>query len=408
MRSLRILVFILGLCIPVGAFALEPVNPVVRVGQEIAERALTCEASALSALGDLSLKSSMEAATFSLGTLSSGAVDMSATEMLPEALADTSMGVVPAEDFSPVTLGMQAGTIAGMEIPLVDDVVTENLLSSMPDLSDGISSQFLDQFGNMGKKAATFKNVFRASLPQEGFVASIKRGIEGVRVPRKLANSVWERKGSFPEEEFFFGEVIDGVSLGADFSSAQLKETRTFFYDFLSKEDLFSSSKNFAGALHAMLFVGFIGGGDLVDKTLEVAKQAPEGKRFLADFAAVRALLMQKRYDLLQGLMDFRLQQTGWEEVAPVYEELKLYTEKEQPLPLSFPDGLVAQSTFSFDQVHMSKEIADFLTFGSHMDVAMTNYDKTICIFGSGEIETEELPKDSADRLVGFLIRKKD
>ena len=79
---------------------------------------------------------------------------------------------------------------------------------------------------------------------------------------------------------------------------------------------------------------------------MELAKQAPEGRRFLTDFAAVRALLMQKRYDLLQGLMDFRLQQTGWEEVAPVYEELKLYTEKEQPLPLSFPEGMVARDDY--------------------------------------------------------------
>ena len=153
MRSLRVFIFLLGLCMPVGAFALEPVNPVVRVGQEIAERALTGETSALSALGDLSLKSSMEAATLSLGTLSSGAVDMSATEMLPEALADTSMGVVPAEDFSPVTLGMQEGTIAGMEIPLVDDTTMDlltsgessiaELLSSMPDLAEGLESPSL-------------------------------------------------------------------------------------------------------------------------------------------------------------------------------------------------------------------------------------------------------------------------
>ena len=263
MRSLRILVFILGLCIPVGAFALEPVNPVVRVGQEIAERALTCEASALSALGDLSLKSSMEAATFSLGTLSSGAVDMSATEMLPEALADTSMGVVPAEDFSPVTLGMQAGTIAGMGIPLEDSF---SLLST---LSAGEGAFLISS--PLGQKKDVFL-AFMWRLPAvhdfkvSPLAGKIKSAYQEAQMVINYTEGFWSTKGTVPDEQFYDDEINVGILYGVYFSPTQLQEARAYYWNALSKEDMFSSQESFGKMIRYFLIFGFLADDALLKK----------------------------------------------------------------------------------------------------------------------------------------------
>ncbi len=177
---------------------------------------------------------------------------------------------------------------------------------------------------------------------------------------RESAEGFFSLKKEKPEHEFYFYDIAHSFYFHPHFSAAQLRDIRAFYEKVISKPDVFTSDMAFADALSAFIGISFIGDAYLAEKMFSLAKQAPEGRRFLTDFTVVRSLLNLERYDLVQELMDFRQAQEGWfrdgqliteGETARVYQEIKLYKQTVKNIPVTFSEELPARKKISFSEV---------------------------------------------------------
>ena len=257
----------------------------------------------------------------------------------------------------PITRGMQQGILRRMEV--------ETSKARIPATRSNPRFEFGRQFREQKELAKVFVDtILNNTLPLS---KRIKAGRRDVKYFTSPAKKLWKLKETIPEHEFYFKDLLAVFYFHSPLNAAQLRDIRAFYEKAISHPEVFTSDMAFADALSGCLGISFVGDAYLAEKIFSLAKQAPEGKRFLTDFVVVRSLLNLERYDLVEELMVFREGQEGWfqgekfvgGETASVYEEVKLYQQTVKNIPVLFSEQLPARSKFTFSE--QDKQIRDLM-----------------------------------------------
>ena len=255
----------------------------------------------------------------------------------------------------PITRGMRQGALRHLEQPSA----TGRIPATRSNPAFELGRKLHEQQESLRSFVINIKPY--NNLP---FAMRVRAAINEATLFRKIAQQTWAQKDKVSEHQFYFNDLLAAFYFHSQFSASQLRIIRGFYEKVLSHPDVFSLDMAFADALSGCLGIGFVGDGYLAEKMVSLAKAAPEGKRFLTDFVVVRSLLNLERYDLVQELMNFRQVQESWMqgaqwvhkgETARVYEEVKLYKQTIQNIPVTFPEQLPARNKLAdspeFDEV---------------------------------------------------------
>ncbi len=290
----------------------------------------------------------------------------------------------------PITRGVQQGVLRHLEQPSVT--------VRIPATRSNPAFEFGRKFREQKEYGKIFIESFAAELPLSTRISSARLSVQYFK---DSIRQIWKEKEKMSEHEFYYHALLKGFIFHGRLTDTQLRDVRTFYEKAVSHPEVFTSDIAFADALSGCLGISFVGDAYLAEKILSLAKQAPEGKRFLTDFTVVRSLLNLERYDLVQELMDFRQAQEGWfidgqliteGETARVYEEVKLYQQTIKDIPVTFPEELPARRKFTFSQA--DDRIEELMENRTRAMLFQRHYGKKI------------IPETSAEGLNWFLQYK--
>lgn len=308
----------------------------------------------------------------------------------------------------PITRGMQQGILRRMEV--------ETSKARIPATRSNPRFEWGRKFREQREAWRMFKGTVagpyrfaRKTGRDAPIYELIHKGIRSAlieaKTPRFAAKGFWAEKEKVSEHEFYFHIILKAFIYHAQFTAEQLINLRAFYEKAVSHPEVFTSDIAFADALSASIGISFVGDAYLAEKIFSLAKQAPEGKRFLTDFVVVRSLLNLERYDLVEELMNFRQGQEGWfkegkfvgGETVSVYEEVKLYQQTIKDIPVTFSEQLPARNKCIF--LERDEEIIDLIE-NRPLAMMFTHYLDRLAS------QYPLYPEDSAEGLEKFLYYK--
>ena len=297
----------------------------------------------------------------------------------------------------PITRGMQQGILRRMEV--------ETSKVRIPATRSNPRFEFGRKFREQRESLQLFVRYMKKE-EEMPLATRVKLSFRNAKITRDAGKFYWEEhKEKVSDHEFYLNIILKAMLLHGQFTAEQLVNLRAFYEKTISHPEVFTSDMAFADGLSASLHIGYVGDAYLAEKIFSLAKQAPEGKRFLTDFVVVRSLLNLERYDLVEELMVFREGQEGWfqgekfvgGETASVYEEVKLYQQTVKNIPVVFSEQLPARSKFTFSE--KDKQIADLMRRRPHGVLFQDYLDQLT-------LELLPYPETSAEGLAWFLQYK--